>query len=70
MLLDNRIIIFEPNTSNYRDVKSLNYIGQVEWKDITIEDFYVDNDGDIIVAGNNGIYQLWFDVNEGDLILR
>jgi hypothetical protein len=50
MLLDNRILIFSPNTSNYRDVKSLNYIGQIEGKDIIIQDFYVDNDGDIIVA--------------------
>jgi hypothetical protein len=70
MLLDNRILIFKPNTWNYRDVKSLEYIGQIEWKDIVIQDFYVDNDGDIVVAGNTGVYQLWFDVNEGDLILR
>jgi hypothetical protein len=70
MLLDNRILIFNPNTSNYRDVKSLNYIGQIEGKDIIIQDFYVDNDGDIIVAWNKWVYQLWFDVNEEDLILR
>lgn len=70
MLLDNRIIIFSPNTSNYKDVKSLEYMGQIEWKDIIIQDFYVDNDGDIVVAGNKWVYQLWFDINDGDLILR
>jgi hypothetical protein len=52
MLLDNRILVFKPNTSNYRDVKYLQYLGQIEGKDIVIQDFYVDNDGDIIVAGN------------------
>ncbi|MCD5374876.1 hypothetical protein LR010_00300 [Candidatus Gracilibacteria bacterium] len=70
MLLDNRILVFSPNTSNYRDVKSLSYIGQIEGKDIVIEDFYVDNDGDIIVAGNRGIYQLEFEVDEEDLIIK
>jgi hypothetical protein len=70
MLLDNRILIFEPNTSNYRDVNALTYVWQIEGKDIVIQDFYVDNDGDLIVAGSKGIYQLWFDVSDGDLILR
>ena len=70
MLLDNRILVFEPNTTNFRDTKSLNYIGQIEGKDIVIEDFYVDNDGEIFVAGNKWVYKLEFDVGEDGLIVK
>lgn len=70
MLLDNRILIFKPNTSNHRDVKSLEYLGQIEGKDIVIQDFYVDNDGEIFAAGANGVYKIEFDVNEGQILLK
>jgi len=70
MLLDNRILVFQPNTTNFRDTKSLNYIGQIEWKDITIEDFYVDNDGEIFAASSSWIYKLEFDVGDNGLIVK
>lgn len=70
MFLDNRVLIFKPNTSNYRDVKSLEYLGQIEGKDITIQDFYVDNDGEVFVAGKKGVYKIEFDINEWDIILK
>jgi hypothetical protein len=50
MLVKNKIFIFQPNTIRYQDVKSLEYLGQVEGKDISIEDFYVDNDGEIFLG--------------------
>lgn len=70
MLLDNRILIFQPNTTNFRDTKSLNYIGQVEWKDITIEDFYVGNDGEIFIASNTGVYKMEFEIWDNGLIVK
>ncbi len=70
MLLDNRILIFRPNTTNINDVKSLQYLGQIEGKDIIIEDFYVDNDGEIFIAATRWVYRLEFDVNDEDIILK
>jgi len=70
MLLDNRILIFKPNTTNFRDTKSLEYIGQVEGKDIIIEDFHVDDDGEIFVASNSGVYKMEFDVWDAGLIVK
>jgi hypothetical protein len=70
MLLDNRILVFQPNTTNFRDTKSLSYIGQVEWKDIIIEDFYVDNDGEVFIASNTGVYKMEFDVWDDGLIVK
>lgn len=70
MLLDNKILIFKPNTIRYQDVTSLQYLGQVEWKDIVIEDFYVDNDDEIFIASSSGIYKLEYDVVDDDIILK
>jgi len=70
MLVKNKIFIFQPNTIRYQDVKSLEYLGQVEGKDISIEDFYVDNDGEIFLGAASWVYKLEFDVVEGKIILK
>ncbi len=70
MLLDNKIFVFKPNTRNYRDVKSLNYLWQIEGKDIVIQDFYADNDGELFVASEQWVYKLEFDVNNDELLVR
>lgn len=70
MLLDSRILVFEPNTTNFRDTKSLNYIGQIEGKDINIDDFYVDNDGEIFIVSKTWVYKLEFEVSENGLIIK
>ncbi len=70
MLLKNRVLVFEPNSLRYQDVKSLKYLGQIEWKDLIIEDFYVENDGQIFIAASSGVHKLEFDVVEDKLILK
>ncbi len=70
ILLQNKILVFKPNTIRYQDVKSLQYIWQVEGKNIVIEDFYIDNDGEIFLASTWGIYKLEFDVVDDKLILK
>jgi hypothetical protein len=47
MLLDNRILIFKPNSLRFQDVKSLSYVGQIEGKNRIIEKFYIENDGEV-----------------------
>jgi len=70
MLFDNKVLVFQPNTTRYQDVKSLNYIGQIEWKDIIIEDLHVDNDGEIFVAAEWWVYRMEFDISEDELIVK
>lgn len=70
MLYNNKILVFQPNTVRYQDVKSLNYIGQVEGRNVIIEDFYVDNDGEVFVADSSWVYKLEFDIGEEELIVK
>jgi len=51
MLLENRVLVFEPNTNRYQDTKSMKYLGQVEARDFDIVDFFVANDGEIYLLG-------------------
>lgn len=50
MILNNRIWIFEPDTKNYKDVKSIRYIGQIEFIDEKIQSIWVPKDGNIIAG--------------------
>lgn len=70
MLLENKVLIFEPNTTRYQDVKSLNYLGQVEGKDFEIRDFYVDSDGTVLVLSDTSLYKMSFEVSDENLIVR
>ena len=40
LLMDNKIWIFKPNTKNFKNTKSLNYIGQIEWWKNEIKRFF------------------------------
>jgi len=39
MLLNNKIWVFRPNTTNYQNTKSLTYIWQIEWDSKKIKEF-------------------------------
>ena len=70
MLFENKILIFKPNTRLYQDVKSLLYVGQIEGKNMVIEDFMVENDGELFLAGKNGVYKAKFEIIEDKVVLR
>ncbi len=70
MLLDNKVWIFKPDTRRYQDTKSLTYLGQIEWQNYEIQDFYVKNDGEVYIINNNGLYKMKFEENDGKIILR
>lgn len=70
MLLNNRVLIFQPNTNRYQDVKSMKYIWQVEARDFKIQDFYVENDGEIFLLGDTGLYKMMFEVSDDQFIIR
>ena len=70
LVLGNRIWIFEPDTKNYKDVKSIKYIGQIEFIEGKIGAITVPKDGTIIAATDTGIYTVNFEVSDGKVIVR
>ncbi len=70
IFLNNKILIFKPNTNRYQDTKSLDFIGQIEGRDFVIKDFYVNNDGDLMILWDDGVYKMKFEVSDGRLIVR
>ena len=69
-LLNDKIWVFKPNTTNYKNTQNLTYIWQVEWATKTIKDFYVNYDWEIIVLNENWLYKLNFEVSDDKLIIR
>ena len=70
MLLDNRILVFQPNSLRFQDVTSLNYLWQIEGRDVVIEGFSVENDGEITIASSTWVYKIEFDVIDEQLVLK
>lgn len=68
--VNNTIFVFNPSSKRYQDVKSLTYIGQIEWKKYKINSFYVKHDWEINILNETGLYKLWFDVSDGKLMLK
>lgn len=67
MFFDNTIFIMKPNSKRYQDVKSFQFVWQIEWANEPIKDIYVSSDnvtGEIFVVYSSGIYKLKFDVTE------
>jgi len=69
-LLNDKIWIFKPNTTNYKNTQNLTYIWQIEWATKTINDFYVNYDWEIIVLNDNWLYKLNFEISDDKIIIR
>lgn len=70
IFINNTIFVFEPSSRRYQDVKSLTYIGQIEWKKYKIDSFYVKHDWEIKILNETWLYKLWFDVSDWRLMLK
>ncbi|MDD5376913.1 MAG: hypothetical protein PHH16_02225 [Candidatus Gracilibacteria bacterium] len=70
LVLSNKIWIFEPDTKNYKDVKAIKYIGQIEFVEGKIGSITVPKDGTIIAATDTGVYTVNFEVSDGKVIVR
>ncbi|MDD3144880.1 MAG: hypothetical protein PHV23_02095 [Candidatus Gracilibacteria bacterium] len=70
ILLNNKIWIFKPNTTNYKSTQNLTYVGQIEGATKTIKDFYVNYDGEILVLNDSGLYKLTFEISDNKVIIR
>lgn len=68
--LNNKIWIFKPNTRLTADVKSLEYLGQIEGKNEAFISFEVLRDGEITILTKSWIYKLNFESKDGTLLIR
>jgi hypothetical protein len=62
--------IFQPESRNFRDLKSLTYVAQVEVAtNDPIITTYVPRDGQILIGTAKGIYPLNFQISDGKIVL-
>ena len=70
LLMNNKIWIFQPNTTNSKNTKSLTYIGQIEWDKNEIKDFFINHDWEIIILNKKGLYKINFEISDDRLLIR
>lgn len=70
VLMNNKIFVFKPNTSDWKSTRNLTYIWQVEWTSEDIIDFNVLSDGEILVLNKKWLYKMKFEVSDDKLIVR
>jgi len=70
ILLNNKIWVFQPNTKNYKNTKSLTYLWQIEWEKDEIKDFFINHDWEITILNNNWLYKINFEISDGRLLIR
>ena len=70
MLLNDKIFVFKPNTTDFKSTRNLTYVWQIEWWNEKIIDFNVDSDWEITVLNSKWLYRLKFEVSDDKLILR
>ena len=68
--MNNKIWIFSPNTNNYKNVSSLNYLWQIEWNNNKIQEFFINYDWEIIILNKLWLYKVNFEVSNDKIILR
>ena len=70
LILNGNIWIFEPDSRNFKDVRSIKYVGQIEVEGSAIEGVVISKDGEIIVLTNSQVGMIKFEVADSKLRLR
>lgn len=70
LLLNDKIWILKPNSTNYKNTQNLNYIAQIEWDKTKILDFYIIADWEILVLSEKGLNKLKFEISDDKIILK
>lgn len=70
MVLSNHIWIFEPDSRNAKDVRSISYVGQIELEGRKLESITVPKDGEIIAITDQGVSEIRFEISDGKIHLR
>jgi hypothetical protein len=71
ILSGNRIWIFQPDSKRFQDITSLTYVAQLEIQtQEEVRNIYVPRDGTVDIVTNLWIYEVWFEIADGKIILR
>lgn len=70
ILMDNKIWIFEPDSRNYKDVKWVKYVWQLEPSDSTINSIFVPKDWTIYVWNKAWVYLVNFEISDNKVVVR
>ena len=70
IIISGKIFILEPDSKNYKDVRSAKYIGQLEPSNTKILAAYVPKDGTIYIGDTTGVYTIHFEVSDGKIVVR
>ncbi len=70
MLLNNKIWILEPDSKNYKDVKGLKYIWQIEPQETITNAIFIPKDGSIYIWNINWVYHINFEISDWKIIIR
>ncbi|EKE26544.1 MAG: hypothetical protein ACD_4C00246G0001 [uncultured bacterium (gcode 4)] len=70
VLLNNSIWIFEADSKNYKDVKAIKYIGQLEPVESKINTIYIPKDWTILVWNNKWVYTINFEISDWKVVVR
>ncbi len=70
LLLNNKIWVFKPNTTDVKNTKSLTYIWQIESEKDEIKDFYINHDWEIEILNSKWLYRVNFEISDDKLLIR
>jgi hypothetical protein len=62
--LNNKIYISEPNSRISQNTKSLRYLGQIEWVNNKIIDFYVKHDWELLILNKTWMYKIKVEIDD------
>lgn len=70
MLIDGRVLIFEPDSKVFKNVRNLKYVGQIEVTGHDIQSILAPKDGEINVVTQKWISNIKFEISDSKIILR
>ena len=70
LLMNNKVWIFKPNTTNYKNTTSLTYIWQIEWSKDQIKDFFINHDWEVEILNKKWLYKINFEISDDRLLIR
>jgi hypothetical protein len=69
-MLNGKIFILEPDSRNYKDVRSAKYIWQLEPTNTKIQAIYIPKDGTVNIGDATGVYTIHFEISDGKIVVR
>ncbi len=70
LLLDGNIWVFEPDSRNFKDIRALKYIGQIEVSGAKVSSIIIQKNGEILALTDGALVLIKFEIADGKIRLR